>query len=151
MDFDPTPLLPVVTPIVTAAIAYLKNEAARKAGEKAAETLGEKAGEAAAGAGAQALATLRGWFQKKDDQPAQQALELVEKNPDSAGFRQELIDQTARLAATDPTFAQDLRVLAQQVNIAQPGSVVGTVHNTGENKGVQIGVNTGDVTFNPKS
>lgn len=150
MSFDPTPLLPIVAPVITAAIAYLKNEMAQKAGEKAAEKLGEKAGEAAAGVGAQALTTLRSWFHKKDDPPAQQALELVEKNPDSSGFRQELIEQTVRLAAADPAFAQDLRVLAEQVTIAQPGSVVGTVNNTGENDGMQMGVNSGDVTFNPK-
>ena len=144
---DPASLVPVVSSLVAAVVAYMKSEGAKKAQEKAAEVIGEKAGEAVAGVGPRALATLRTWFQRKADPKAQQALVLAEQDPDDADYQQKLVKETVRLAAADPAFAQELKVLADHVGIAQSGSVI--IDNTAPNQGAQ-GVFNAPVTFNRK-
>ncbi len=144
---DPTLLVPLVSPLVAAVVAYLKGEAAKKAGEKAAEVVGEKAGEAVAGAGPRLLATLRDRFTEKADPKAQQALTLVEQDPDDADYQQKLVKETARLAAADPGFAQELRVLAEQAIIGQPGGVA--IDNQASNYGAQ-GVFHAPVSFDQR-
>ncbi len=144
---DPTLLVPLVSPLVAAVVAYLKGEAAKKAGEKAAEVVGERAGEAVAGAGPRLLATLRDRFTEKADPKARQALDLVEQDPDDADYQQKLVKETARLAAADPGFTQELRVLAEQANIVQPGGVY--IDNQAPSYGAQ-GVFHAPVTFDQR-
>jgi hypothetical protein len=141
---DPAALIPLVSPVITAAVAYLRDEAARKAGEKAAETVGTEAGKAIVGIGPKALATVRAWFTKHNDTKAQQALTNVEQDPTDDDYQQKLIKETTRLASTEPAFAQELKILAEQVMIAQPGSTVQTFHNQDTIVGIQ-GQNTGTV------
>ncbi len=144
---DPTMLIPLVSPVVAAVVAYLKGEAAEKAGEKVAEVAGEKAGEAIAGAGPRLLATLRDRFTEKADPKAQQALTLVEQDPDDTDYQQKLVKETARLAAADLRFAQELRVLAEQANIVQPGGVY--IDNKAPSYGPQ-GVFHAPITFDQR-
>jgi len=144
---DPSALLPIITPVVTATIAYIRDEAAKKAGAKAVEAIGEKAGEAVAGIGPKALTTLRAWFQKKSDSKATQALANVIQDPSDQDYQQKLIKETVRIASTDPAFTQELKILAEQVTIAQPNSMVQTINNQAPNQGAQ-GIFTASVTFN---
>lgn len=144
---DPTLLVPLVSPLVAAAAAFLKGEVATTAGAKAAEVVGAKAGEAAAEAGPRLLAALRARFAAQADPKAQQALALVEQDPDDPDYQQKLVKETARLAAADLGFAQELRVLAKQATIVQPGAVA--IDNQASNYGAQ-GVFHAPVTFDQR-
>lgn len=144
---DPSVLISVVSPLVAAVVAYLKDEGVKKASDKATEVVGQKAGEAVASAGPQALATLRSWFRKKNDSRAQQALELVECDPDDALYQQELVKETVRLAVVELSFAHELSLLVEEITATAQASVSGTVHNTGTNEGVQVGVSTGSISL----
>ena len=144
---DPSTLVPLLTPLITAAAHYLKNQAAQKVGEKAAEVIGEKAGEAIVNTGPKTLDTLRSWFKKKEDLKAEQALELVEQNPDDIDYQQKLVKETARISVTDPTFEQELKILAGTAVVAQPGSNVQTINNQSSNEGAQ-GIFNDVVNFN---
>lgn len=128
-SLDPSALWPFVVPIVQGVVTYLKQEGAKTLDEKAVEKLGEKAGESAFGAGSKSLAKLRALFQNKDDKKAQKALQAVEEDPDDKDYQDKLIKETIRLAATDSAVANELKVLAQNVMIALPGSVVTTFSN----------------------
>jgi hypothetical protein len=141
---DPSALIPWITPIITAVVAFIKTQGAQRAGEKAAEVLGEKATEATLNTGEKALATLRARFSAKADAKAQRALANVEQDPDDEDYQQKLVKETARLASADSTFAQDLKVLAENVAIAQSGSVI--IDNKASNLGAQ-GVFNAPVQF----
>ena len=132
---DPATLLPLVSPVVAAVITFIKTQGVQKAGEKAAEILGEKATEATLDKGQKALTLLRDHFSAKADTKAQQALVNVQQDPDDEDYQKKLIKETARLASTDPTFLQDLRIRADHVAIAQSGSV--TIENTASSYGAQ--------------
>ena len=142
---DPSTLIPMISPVITAAIAYLRDEAAKKAGEQAAETVGMETGKAIVAVGTKALATVRTWFTQKHDTKALHTLANVEQYPTDEDYQQKLIKETARLASADPAFAQELKILAEQVMVAQPGSTVQTFQNQNTIVGVQ-GQNTGTVT-----
>lgn len=144
---DPSSLIPIVTPVVHAAALYLQTEALKKAGDKAAEVVGEKAASSAVTKGSRALASLRSWFVKKADAKAQGVLEMVELDPEDTDFQAKLIHETARLAGSDSTFEQELRVLAEQVTIAQVGNINQTFNNHASNQGAQ-GVINAPLTFN---
>jgi len=145
---DLSGFIPWISPIITAVVAFIKTQGARKAGEKAAEVIGEKATEATLNKGEKALATLRARFSAKADAKAQQALTNVEQDPDDEDYQQKLVKETARLASTDPTFAQDLKVLAENVAIAQSGSVI--IDNKASNLGAQ-GVFNAPVEFDNRA
>jgi hypothetical protein len=145
---DPSGLIPWISPIITAVVAFIKTQGAQKAGEKAAEVIGEKATETTLNKGEKALATLRARFSAKADAKAQQALANVEQDPDDEDYQRKLVKETARLANTDPTFAQDLKVLAENVAIAQSGSVI--IDNKASNLGVQ-GVFNAPVQFDNRA
>src|SRR6266498_1545515 len=115
---DTSALIPLITPAIAAAIAYLRDQAAAKAGEKAA----------------------------KADPKAQQVLANVEQDPTDDDYQNKLIKETARLASTDSAFAQELKILAEQVTVAQPGSTVQTINNQAPNQGAQ-GVFNAPVSF----
>jgi hypothetical protein len=132
---DPATLLPLVSPVIAAVVTFIKTQGTQKAGEKAAEILGEKATEAAIEKGQKALTLLRDRFSAKADTKAQHALVNVEQDPDDEDYQKKLMKETARLASADPTFAQDLKVVAEHVAIAQSGSV--TIENTASNYGAQ--------------
>ncbi len=104
---DPSTLIPLVSPVVAAVVAFIKTQGAQKAGEKA----------------------------LKADAKAQQALVNLEQDPDDEDYQQKLVKETARLASTDSTFAQDIKVLAENVAIAQSGSVA--IDNKASNFGAQ--------------
>lgn len=144
---EPSSLIPIVTPVVHAAVLYLQTEALKKAGDKAAEVLGEKAASSAVTKGSHALDSLRSWFVKKADAKAQGVLEMVELDPEDTAFQAKLVQETARLAMTDSTFEQELRVLAGQTTIAQTESINQTFNNVASNQGMQ-GVNNAPLTFN---
>jgi hypothetical protein len=143
---DPAALIPLIGPAIMAATAYLRDHAAEKAGEKAAEAVGTEAGKALASVGPKALATLRGWFVTKSDPKAQQALANVEQDPTDDDYQHKLLKETARLASLDPAFAQELKILAEQVTVAQSGSTVQTINNQAPNQGAQ-GVFNAPVSF----
>jgi hypothetical protein len=132
---DPTALLSLVSPLVAAVAAYLREEGATAAGGKAAEVIGERAGAAVADIGPRALATLRNWFRKEADAKAQQALTLVEQDPDDTDYQQKLVKETARLAAATSAFARELRVLAGRATVVQSGGVA--IDNAAPNYGAQ--------------
>jgi len=81
--------------------------------------------------GQKALSLLRDRFLAKADTKAQQALANVEQDPDDEDYQKKLLKETARLASADSTFAQDLKVVAEHVALAQSGSV--TIENTASN------------------
>lgn len=141
---DPSTLIPWISPIITAVVAFIKTQGAQKAGEKAAEVIGEKATEATLSRGEKALATLRSWFAAKADAKAQQALANVEQDPDDEDYQQKLAKETVRVASADPIFAQDLKVLADNVTLAQAGGVA--IDNKASNMGAQ-GVFNAPVQF----
>lgn len=142
---DISPFLAIAGPVVTAIAVYLRDQAAQKAADKAAEAVGTEAGKALASSGPNVLTTIRGWFTAKNDVKAQQALAHVEQDPTDDDYQQKLIKETARLASTDAAFAQELKILAQQVTVAQPGSTVQTYHTQDSVVGVQ-GQNSGTVS-----
>ena len=72
----------------------------------------------------------------------------MEQDPDDEDYQQKLVKETARLADTDPTFAQDLKVLAENVAIAQSGSVI--IDNKASNLGAQ-GVFNAPVQFDNRA
>lgn len=141
---EPSTLIPFVSPVIATVVAFIKTQGAQKAGEKAAEVIGEKVTEATIDKGRKALILLHERFSSKADNKAQQALTSVERYPDDEDFQKKLIKETARLASTDAAFAQDLRILAEKVNIAQSGSVV--IDNKASNLGAQ-GVFNAPVQF----
>jgi CHAT domain len=69
----------------------------------------------------------------------------VEYDPDDEDYQQKLIKEPARFANTDPDFAQELKVLAENVNIVHPGCV--TIDNESINCSVQGGGNA-PIIFN---
>jgi hypothetical protein len=133
-----------IAPIITAAITYIKTQGTQKAADKVAEVVGEKAGDGAISTGGKALSLLRSQFLAKTDEKAKLALANVEQYPDDDDYRDKLIKETARLASADPTFAQELKVLGENVAIAQSGSVI--IDNKAPNYGGQ-GVFNGPVHF----
>src|SRR6266480_1383585 len=141
---DPSALIPWISPIIIAIVAFIKTQGAQKAGE----VLGEKVTEATLNKGEKALAILRARFSAKADAKAQRALANVEQDPDDEDYQQKLVKETARLADTDPTFAQDLKVLAENVAIAQSGSVA--IDNKASNLGAQ-GVFNAPVQFDNRA
>ncbi len=132
---DPSALIPWISPIISAVVTYISTQGAQKAGDKAAEIVGEKATETTLSLGQKALILLRSKFSAKANPKAQQALANVEQDPDDEDYQQKLVKETARLANADPTFAQELKVLAEKVNIAQSGSI--TIDNKASNYGAQ--------------
>jgi hypothetical protein len=145
---DPSALIPWISPVITAVVAFIKTQGSQKAGEKAAEVIGEKVTEGILDKGEKALAILRSRFATKADAKAQQALANVEQDPDDEDYQQKLIKETARLASADPSFTQDLKVLAENVAIAQSGSV--TIDNKAPNQGAQ-GVFNAPVQFDHRT
>jgi hypothetical protein len=145
-------LTPIVSTIAAAAMAYLKSKAmgdiAGAAAGKAAERVAEKAGESVTEFGAKALTTMRSWFRKKQDSDAEHALDLVERNPDDKESHQQLIRETTRVALDDPSFAKELRQLAEQITIVQGDSFDVTFNNTASNEGVQAGQINAPITIN---
>jgi hypothetical protein len=134
---DPSLLIPIVSPLVSSLIVYLREEAAKKAGEKAAEIIGEKTGEAIVDIGPKALATIRGWFGKTNDPKAQKALINVEEDPADEDYGLKLVKETVRVAASEPAFAQELKILAEQANIVQAGGTQVNIDNKAPNYGAQ--------------
>src|SRR5947208_826826 len=118
---DPSALIPLISPIITAVVTYIKTQGAQKASDKAAEVIGEKSTEAAMSLGQRAWTLLRSKFSAKADVKAQQALTNVEQDPDDKDYQQKLVKETVRLASADPSFTQELKVLAENVHIAQSG------------------------------
>lgn len=145
---DPSALIPWISPIISAVVTYIATQGAQKAGDKAAEIVGEKATETTLTLGQKALALLRSKFFAKTDAKAQQALKNVEQDPDDEDYQQKLVKETARLASTDPTFAQELKVLAENVTIAQSGGVA--IDNKAPNYGAQ-GVFNAPVSFDHRT
>ena len=105
------------------------------AGDKAAEIIGEKATETTISLGQKAFTELRSKFSLQADMKAQQALANVEQDPDDEDYQQKLVKEIARLANVDPSFAQELKLLARNVTIAQPSIL--TIDNKASNQGVQ--------------
>ena len=141
---DVAALLPIASAVASAAAVYIKTEMAKKAGEKMAEVIGEKAGEAAASGGTKALTSLRSWFTRKKDDRALHALQQVEVQPDTQNVER-LTQETVRVALSEPEFAQELKVVAEQFHLLQPNSVL--INNNAPNEGAQ-GVFNAPVTFN---
>jgi hypothetical protein len=144
---DLSAFIPWISPIITAVITYIKAQGVQKAGDKAAEVIGEKATEMTMSIGQKALTVLRSKFSVKADTKAQQALENVEQDPDDEDYQHKLVKETARLASTDPVFAQELKVLAENVSIAQSGGV--TIDNKASNYGAQ-GVFNAPINFDQR-
>ena len=72
----------------------------------------------------------------------------VEQDPDDKDYQQKLVKETTRLASADSTFAQELKVLAENVAIAQSGSVI--IDNKASNLGAQ-GVFNAPVKFDNRA
>jgi hypothetical protein len=145
---DPSALISWISPIINAVAVFIKTQGAQKAGEKAAEVIGEKATEATLHKGEKALAILRTRFSAKADAKAQQALANVEQDPDDKDYQQKLVKETARLASADSAFTQELKMLAENVAIAQSGSVV--IDNKAPNQGAQ-GIFNAPVQFDNRT
>jgi hypothetical protein len=145
---DPSVLIPWISPIIIAVVTYIKTQGTQKASDKAAEVIGEKATERAISIGQKALTLLRSKFSVKADTKAQQALANVEQDPNDEDYQQKLVKETARLASADPAFAQELKVLAETVNIAQSGSVA--IDNKSSNYGAQ-GVFNAPLSFDQRT
>jgi preprotein translocase subunit YajC len=70
-----------------------------------------------------------------------------------AGFRQNpqmfasVLEQAMKnLADREPAFAQQLQDVAKQTNVVQSGGIHGTAEVKGNNTGINIGANTGNVS-----
>src|SRR5256885_582313 len=144
---DPSAFIPWISPIITAVITYIKAQGVQKAGDKAAEVIGEKATETTISMGQKALTVLRSKFSATADTKAQQALANVEQDPDDEDYQHKLVKELTRLINADPTFAQDLKVLAEHVAITQAGGV--TIDNKASNYGAQ-GVFNAPVQFDSR-
>ena len=132
---DPAALIQWISPIITAVVTYIKIRGSQMAGDKAAEIIGEKATETTISLGQKAFTELRSKFSLQADMKAQQALANVEQDPDDEDYQQKLVKEIARLANVDPSFAQELKLLARNVTIAQPSIL--TIDNKASNQGVQ--------------
>jgi hypothetical protein len=136
---DPSALIPWITPIITTVGMYIKTQGVHKTADKVAEVIEEKAAEEMGSKGQKAFVLLRSRFSAKADEKAKRALANVEQDPEDEDYQQKLVKETARLASADPLFAQELKVLGENVAIAQSGSV--TIDNKASNYGVQGVVN----------
>ncbi|SRR6266487_3278608 len=141
---DPSALVQWLSPVITAVVMYIKTQGAQKASDKAAEVIGEKATETTLSLGQKALTLLRSKLSIDANTKAQQALANVEQDPNDEDYQQKLVKETARLASADPAFAQELKVLAENVALAQTGGV--TIDNKASNQGAQ-GVFNAPVQF----
>jgi hypothetical protein len=132
---DPSALIPWITPIITTVVMYIKTQGVQKTADKVAKVVEEKAAEEMVSKGQKAFVLLHSRFFAKADEKAKRALANVEHYPEDDDYKEKLIKETARLASADPTFAQDLKVLGENVTIAQPGSMV--IDNKAPNYGAQ--------------
>lgn len=145
---DPSTLLSWITPIVAAVATHIKTQDGQKTADKGADALSDKIAEETVSVGQKVLGLLRARFLAKADEKAKQALANVEQDPDDEDYQKKLAKETARLASTDLTFAQELKVLGKNVAVAQSGSV--TIDNKASNYGAQ-GVFNAPVQFHNRS
>ncbi len=121
----------LVEPVITAIVAFIKMRSVQNAAGKATgfvlskstDFISDKATESTFEKGRKAFEMLRSRFLAQGDVKAEQALETLEQHPDDKVSQQTLVQETARLASTDPSFAQELQIFANNVVIAQSGSI----------------------------
>ena len=130
-------LFTLVSPIIGTVSKYLKNKLLKRIEDKALETIEEKTGDAVSELGSRAFAILRAWFQKKNDHKAQQALSLAEEDPLDDDYRDKLIKETARVAAADSEFLNELKKIASEVKGITSDVIVQNIDNKAPNQGAQ--------------
>lgn len=117
-----------IEPITAAAAAGLAAHYLGKAGDAAAGKAGQ--------ASAEAAGKLLNWMRARLTGRAREALEDLEKAPDSELNRADLEKQLAKALAADPSLAEELRKLVPAEAI-EAGGMVQVVTGDGA-KGVQI-------------
>lgn len=139
-----------IAPAIYAAIAHMRLEALKHMHDTVAEALGAQTETAVAEMGRQALNIIRGWFQKKADEEAIDALAIVERYPDKPAYQQQLIAETQRIADQEPAFAHELKALSQQATANNIGQISQTINNQSSNTGIQ-GIFLGPASNNSQS
>lgn len=139
---------PISTAIITALVGLYTAYTTYKVGMAQAQAKGEPAPARPPEAeqGEQVAQVVEAGIEQHGNAEEQNTLPLYQANP--TRFEHAIQEVVRDIATRNSTFAQELQRVAAQTNVAQTGGVHGTATVQGDNSGINIGANTGNVAQN---